>query len=139
MAKYSIEIDYRTGNSFGSHDEVESVEVFWKNLEDAKEALRRIRGHYEAVQEFEEAHYKDIDDLVDKYRNTDWFVDESYWQHVVKVPSFYSTDTEEESTEDTEEPHIHAFWVGYFEDLHSAKIVTIQESTDEELEYIPGR
>lgn len=43
---YKIKIEYKTGNSFGSHDEEGEIEYKWENLEIAKENLKRIKEHY---------------------------------------------------------------------------------------------
>ena len=47
---YSIKISYATGNSFGSHNEEESLDLTWENLDIAKENLRAIKEHYDMYQ-----------------------------------------------------------------------------------------
>lgn len=48
MTMYDIEIDYTTGDSFGSERiEGESVGIVTSDLDKAKENLRRIKAHYE--------------------------------------------------------------------------------------------
>jgi hypothetical protein len=42
---YQIKISYRTGNSFGSHDEERTLEHTWKNKDIARENLDRIKEH----------------------------------------------------------------------------------------------
>lgn len=40
---YRIKISYSTGNSFGSEDTWDYLELTWKNLDVAKENLQRIK------------------------------------------------------------------------------------------------
>lgn len=46
MTNYDIQIDYRTGDSFGSDDRVELLGIITSDLDKAKENLRRIKEHY---------------------------------------------------------------------------------------------
>ena len=43
--KYKIEISYQTGSSFYTEDCEEFIEYEWKNLDQAKECLKRIENH----------------------------------------------------------------------------------------------
>ena len=43
---YRIKISYSTGNSFGSDDTWDYLELTWKDLDIAKENLQRIKEHY---------------------------------------------------------------------------------------------
>ena len=44
---YRIKISYLTGDSFGTQDTYDYLELTWKNLDIAKENLQRIKEHYE--------------------------------------------------------------------------------------------
>lgn len=51
MGKYKIKISYCTGNSFGSEDTEDLVELDWDNLDIAKENLQYIKEHYKQYEE----------------------------------------------------------------------------------------
>jgi len=116
MRKYKIEISYQTGNSFGSSDEVDFLEYEWNNLDMAKESLSRIRNHHEYCEEYT-----------------------GYNKPRVKLPKGVLWDNEGscillELVTDDGKPYIYqAFWIGYFEHLHSASIIY----DDDDLVYIP--
>lgn len=43
---YRIKIEYCTGNSFGSNDEIRCIDLEWQDLNVAKQNLQRIDEHY---------------------------------------------------------------------------------------------
>lgn len=111
---YDIEIKYKTGNSFGSHEEIEFVDKPVKSLEVAKENLRRIKEHAKIYYKKETSYLK---------------------KDMPEIPHFY--DTEYDGlflmiNENTPFPLFVPFWVGFFEQLISAKIVNLAE---DELEF----
>ena len=53
LKKYRIKISYQTGNSFGSEDTTDYLEITWDDIDIAKENLQRIREHYEMYKELD--------------------------------------------------------------------------------------
>lgn len=124
---YTIEIEYTTGNSFGSERRTESVEFVWSTLEDAKEALRRIQEHHQYYKRYRDAgRYagyhgtKDTQESVlTEAKTKPWYKASEYdtgFEYSVVVPS-----------DDAEHNVLGVFWIGYFEDLHGASITSIDD------------
>lgn len=108
---YKIVVGYSTGNSFGSEDAVGEVGYYWDKLDDAKDALRRIVEHNDLLEEgntwSEEQGVK-----ASKY---DWYYAD-YWAGSLVVKSNEGGDQV-----------IGAFWQGYFEELKSLKIESVDD------------
>lgn len=102
---YEIEIEYVTGNSFGSTQETGSVGILFNTLEAAKEALRAIKEHNEFFDERKG----------NKKSDAYWFVDN-------KDP-FLSEYSLFLKNDDGELVKVGCFWRGYFEHLLWASIV----------------
>ena len=124
---YTIEVTYSTGNSFGSEQVTDTIGLAWQSLELAKAALKTIKEHYGFYEEFdacssrwgdtrsEKAILKDLNSKVwcrekakDKYDMTAKAeMDDGQWRN---IPT--------------------GMWCGYFETLHSARIVLTEGSDD---------
>lgn len=122
--KYTIEIEYSTGDSFGSHDEKDDVGCVWEDKEQARLALSYIKDHYELYKEANKSWGKtrslkeiNADVMKKPWRDQDDKRME-YWQFGFVVPC------------GNEQRKIHAFWCGYFESLHSATIVCLEDDLD---------
>jgi hypothetical protein len=103
--KYSILIDYTTGNSYSTNREQQIIELTWDNLDIAKENLQRIKGHY--------LYYED-------HYGHSWEKTES-----IEKPSYVGGEYEGALSlllDDKTEMNYYTFWCGYFEILHSATI-----------------
>lgn len=87
---YSIEIDYTTGNSFGSERLQEEVGIVTTCIDKAKENLKRIKYHYLECSD---------NPNCGKQYDLELLYDEG-----VK--------------------NITPFWIGYFEELHGAKVTS---------------
>lgn len=118
--KYYIEIYYETGDSFGSQDEIQNLEIEWNDIKIAKENLRRIKEHYEWYLRLKgcktQKEYKEIKN------NRPEFVSKKYDFCITLI------------TDDHKEIQMSCFWCGYFETLYSAKI-KIKENEDMDLIY----
>jgi hypothetical protein len=143
MSKYRIRISYSTGNSFGSHDATDYIELTWNSLDIAKENLQRIKEHYDM--------YRDVDnyrtpkkkaDIFSYNKEKDWFVnipklfcistnnaiDEKYkakvgsgnWEY--RPDYHYATNCLYMKSDNGKKMQLSAFWCGYFEQLHEAEI-----------------
>lgn len=128
MTNYSINIDYNTGNSFGTERRFQEVGMNWQNIDQAKKALVCIQEHYAAYKEA--TGYRrydtppfDLGTIAGKswYHGPidghDW---PDAWQHQVVIEK-----------DDGEKFSIAAFWVGHFETLHMAEVCIAAESEKE--------
>lgn len=111
---YTIEIQYQTGDSFGSHDETDRVGYSWIKIEQAEKALNDIEAHYKCYQDSEGYHKKNTN----CWKKAPWSTKgdgwENDWRHQVLV----------EDDEGNRTVKLDAFWTGYFERLHVASVVT---------------
>ncbi len=143
MIEYRIQIDYSTGNSFGSHDVTDYLEFIWQNLDIAKENLKCIKEHYEM--------YRSIYDYVNKLKREQIFFNNKDKEWFVNVPKLYCISSNNVISEKDKKKvgegnweyrpdeyvaerclklkldnenymQMSAFWCGYFESLHSATI-----------------
>ena len=114
---YDIRINYKTGNSFGRHDESDMVDLPVESLDIAKENLQRIKQHYLCVQDRDSYHPKSHTPAP----LPDYVLDNG-WSYSLAL----------KTSELNERIIIHPFWCGYFETLHGAEIISIG---DDELSF----
>jgi hypothetical protein len=143
MAEYRIKISYSTGNSFGSEDTTDYLELTWENLDIAKENLQSIKEHYEM--------YRNIEGWGSKLTKEQWFaknIDKSWFVNEQKLYSIKPNRHIQENdkvkvgdgnweyrsdvfiaqhcinlkADNGNNMQILAFWCGYFETLYSAEI-----------------
>ena len=141
---YRIQIDYSTGNSFGTHDENECVELTWVNLDVAKKNLQYIKEHYEMYRLLNGySSRKSHNEICIENQDKNWFVaklilfvksqdrciDESQRGRFdsndleYRFDHYYSENCIKLITDDEESMQMSCFWCGYFEHLQSAEIV----------------
>ena len=116
---YKIKYSYRTGDSFHTEDREEILEEFeWKDMEIAKEALKRIEEHYRWYASLE--HYG------------------RYGESEVKKPEWHNVDAKDDYTgksllnirmDNGKEIQFWPPWCGYFETLYGAEIVLDESFT----------
>ena len=103
--KYQIMISYETGNSFGTEDREELLELDWDDLIVAKQNLNRIKEHYE------------------------YYKSSSYSSHKDRVCPHWMADTESSEysiellADNGQIWKIGVYWMGYFEQLYEAEII----------------
>jgi hypothetical protein len=144
MAKYRINISYRTGGSFGNSDENQLLELSWSDLDVAKENLLRIQEHYTMYRSINDSYSKksketEFTENIDK----PWFVfvpklfcissnraidekdkekvGEGDWEY--RPDDYYAENCLNLKTDSGNEMQMTAFWCGYFESLYSAEII----------------
>lgn len=139
--KYKIRVDYSTGDSYGSRDTSDFIELEWDNLDIAKENLRRIKEHYEFYRQensYTRRYNKDAKD----YSDRPWFVNvPKPWlissdrrideKDVKKFPGdveyrpdpYFSQHCIKLIADNGNEMQMSCFWCGYFEHLIGAEIV----------------
>lgn len=140
---YKIKISYSTGNSFGSEDTYDYIELTWKNLGVAKENLLRIKEHYELYSGVEDYRTnKSKHKLLMESMDKPWFVyepklfcistnnavDEKFRSRFEESnleyrPEEYAACYNLKLVADNgNEMRMRAFWCGYFEHLSEAEI-----------------
>ena len=107
MLLYKIQYKYQTGDSNRTYDSEGVLEMEWKNLDNAKRALQRIKEHYEWYR-YENRHSWSKEKEVSR---PEWHTKEKY-DFTVKV-----------MLDNGKEVMFSAPWCGYFERLHNAEIV----------------
>jgi len=118
---YRIRIDYQTGNSFGSHDETDYLDLTWENLDVAKANLKRIEEHYDLYRKINKYGItpKEKEKLIETNKNKDWFTLSTYGDFSSSLIL---------KTDDYRDYMLHAFWTGYFERLHGGTIESFNDS-----------
>jgi len=112
---YTIKVKYQTGDSFHTEETEDLIGCCWDNIELARKGIQAIREHHELYR------YRDSD-ADKKARKYEWCYK--------KYPEFgLLLETDDGSIQ-----KISTFWIGYFETLHSAEIV----SEDERDRYTVG-
>jgi hypothetical protein len=104
--KYTIELEYYTGDTFSTNLTTSSLEITWENLEKAKEALERIKIHDEAYRKAESCYAKKEDQ--EAFKNTPGYTGE----YTIKLPM-----------DDGSEQPVYLFWQGYFDKLVGGEII----------------
>jgi hypothetical protein len=112
MKDYSINITYKTGDSYSSSIRQSEIELQWNNLKIAKENLLRIKEHYDW--------YNDNNST---YKSGN--IPEPEWHKNIKTDKYIYDQTMFLKTDDGDEMIFYPFWFGYFERLISAEIIFI--------------
>lgn len=112
---FTIQIHYQTGNSFGSHNEQDNIELSWENLAIAKANLTRIKEHYlyyQAKHNYYARWKPELDkSIINTASTKPWYCKE-YGDHGLML-----------QLDDGSEHMVCAFWCGYFEKLFTAEVV----------------
>lgn len=124
---FTIKIDYRTGDSFKSYDTDITLSGEW-TLEVAKENLKRIKEHYTLYQN--RNNYYSIGmqvkgkDILEDAKKEAWFYsgDNTYgaWEYSLNLLE-----------NDGSAKKYDTCWIGYFERLISARIISITPEDDD--------
>jgi hypothetical protein len=125
MSRYTIELKYTTGDSFESYETSGELGLSWENLDRAKEALARIREMDEVERENDRLRYDPKNGGKGPRR----------LENCAGYSSEFSTVCIMLPLDDGTEHQHSTFWRGYFETLHSAKIIRVAGEHDESMEY----
>ena len=110
--KFEIEVEYQTGDSFGSYSESDTVGHIFNTAEEAIDAIDRIWEHKEA---YDDCNGYGRRGKCKDYSKERWYtIDTEYtdrWQHSILLESGHK---------------ISAFWTGYFEELEALTIKVIR-------------
>lgn len=123
---WTINVKYTTGDSFGSERTEETIGMVWRDLEAAKEGLRVIKKHKKACDEIRDARYQSNEEFLRaKLRDEYWFSSGKGFENNHEYNLFMLDD-------DSQPQRVYAFWMGYFEQIHSAHIVVHVDVGDED-------
>ncbi len=118
---YKIKISYATGDSNGSEDTFDHLELAWEDLEVAKANLKRIQEHYKCYRLYEyynsyRKSYLESEEinLFESRKEKDWFAKE--------LDDFNQRFSIVLKTDEGKDWQFGAFWCGYFERLNSIEI-----------------
>lgn len=129
---YTIKIDYRTGDSFNTYDTDTTLSGEW-TLEVAKENLKRIKSHYTLYQNRHNYYSMGMQvkgkDIVEDAKKEPWFYTgdgcHGNWEY-----ELYLLENDGSSKSHS------TLWIGYFERLISAKIIS-KIPEDDEMSFTP--
>lgn len=120
---WTIKIDYATGSSFHNEDiSDEDIGYCWENVENAKLALENIKEVTEYDELTQGSYWGNLSETqrrarVKKLEKRPWFNKE--------YPTYsFKTLGNEGKTVD-----ISVFWIGYFETLHEARVVAVEDES----------
>lgn len=120
MKKHRILVSYYTGNSFGSEDTKDYLDLSWDNLDVAKENLKAIKEHYKMYNKIERSSWnspkKSREDVHAEYKDNWWFPDSE--------DSFHTHNLMKLKTDEGKLMQQWNFWCGYFEGLYGAEIIS---------------
>lgn len=113
---YSIELTYTTGNTFGSDEVQRILDYEWDTEEKAINEMNKIRDHWIYNKKLSSTHKQDEKKLLKtKAFMKEWFKPgESDYILILK-------DNDGNNIE------LYANWLGYFETLHSTKVINTNQ------------
>jgi hypothetical protein len=119
---YRIDYSYSSGDSLGSEDHEDTLELTWESQEVARQNLRRIEEHWKYCQAFLEqrGHVRsdrkhDLAKELRAFARRDWYVPLG---HPSDNPSCLIL-----KTDDGIDWKFSCPWVGYFESFYGARVV----------------
>lgn len=122
--QYRIKIDYRTGDSSGSEDVTQYLELQFNNLDVARQNLQRIKEHYQMTLDIDDVKWtgkpKTEKEILSENKHKDWFVDIEDEPHLSRYCIILYTD-------ENNKFQMSCFWVGFFEHLNCAEIELVNE------------
>ena len=124
---YTIEVTYTTGDSFESDQVTNTIGLAWRSLELAKAALKTIKEHYDFYQEFDACYSNWKDTRSEKAILKD--VNSRVWCRG-KAEDKYSMKAKAKMDDRRWRNIPTGMWCGYFETLHSARVVLTEGSDD---------
>jgi hypothetical protein len=109
--KYTINIEYTTGDSFHTEETEQTVELEWENVEIAKKAMKRIQEHNEWAND----NGFGLDIPRPSWHKTNCEDDEWNLKYVINLP-----------LDDGTEQQLHCFWSGYFENVNALEVIAVE-------------
>lgn len=131
---YTIEVTYQTGDSFNSYEETNTIGLVWEDKQLARKALAAIKEHYTLYSEQESySRNKNIQEIRDKAMSSEWYLKaiEGSTDKWTKSPEYWQYNCAVEMDDGSYRNIPTNMWCGYFESLHTAKIVNESDDEDE--------
>lgn len=128
---YTIEVNYTTGDSFTSGEVTDDIGLVWEDKKLAQKALKSLKQHYIAYCDIESAYTKDdTNKAIQSFVKYDWCTNKS-----CRSSSFtlYQCSVQMDDGKLRELPT--GMYCGYFDKLHYAKVVTVDNEEDEDTVY----
>jgi len=122
--KFTIQISYTTGDSFGHEDVIEDLDYEWNDEEIAKENLQAIANHYRAYQWQENSWRRDEENPNIDYLNEWWYREMPYGRKDEIGPTMWLL------MDDMTKVPFSCPWIGYFETLNSIELKIKNERID---------
>lgn len=128
---YTIEVEYRTGNSFNTEELTECIGLVWEDKELARKALASLKEHYNLYKEGEAFIPKRPADQIEKEAMTkEWWLKSDLSDYKTYHSWWYYCSVRMDNGDWRNLPT--GMWCGYFERLHSARVVIASEIGDED-------
>lgn len=130
---YTIEVSYRTGNSFGSEDCEDTIGLCWEDKELAREALKVIQEHYKLYIEADSCNYmgfRDKSEIYAEVSTKEWFIkakEEPFCKKSEYDWHYFCVTKMDDGTYRNIPTNM---WCGYFERLHSARVICTEADED---------
>lgn len=129
---YTIQVNYKTGNSFGSHEETDEIGLVFKDIAQAKLALKALQEHYKFYKEYDSKYNKtkeDLDEIIS--RQYTWFD----YDYNFKSYDWPMLTCNVECCDGSIRSIDTGMYCGYFERLLSAQIVAASDGDDLKVEF----
>jgi hypothetical protein len=110
--KYSIEVHYTSGDTENLYDIVKTVDIQWDSKEEAQAALQFLKEQWVFYMKQDACYTKARETIIENAKQKEWFDPIS--------PEFSFL-----VTVDGEKIPVHTPWNGYFETLHKAHVVVV--------------
>lgn len=129
MGKYTININYDTGDSFNQYpNQEETISLEWDNLDIAKENLISIKEHYNLYRASNSFYRKDLEKYQEEYKDREWRVGD--------YNTFENSNSIKLKADNGNYMTLHCFWCGYFESLNYAEVILVNKQDDDMRVYI---
>jgi hypothetical protein len=147
---FRIKYNYTTGNSFGSEEREDYLELEFNDVKVAEANLDRINEHWEQYKDLDRYSHKNREEILENNKDKDWFVKQeklaAYKDDIKKYQVIHEKDRERYIkagynltyvidydftqntiilyTDDGKPFQFWPSWCGYFERLNSIEIIT---------------
>lgn len=119
---YEIKVTYQTGHSLHSEVTTDVIELTWKDLDVAKQNLKRIQEHYTMYKELTAYTFKkNTQEILKRNEDKEWFVKDPTGD--VYMSEFHLILIADNGNS----MQMYAFWCGHFEELYEAEIINNDE------------
>ena len=113
--KYSIEVQYTTGDTETEDSVTNTLDVQWESKDEAVVALQSLKEHWVFFKKLDDAYSNERATIIDEAKHKEWFDPMSCeFSFFVKIGD--------------EKIPVRTPWNGYFETLHNARVVAVDNT-----------